>query len=212
MLFSTLVSLLLVATAMADTTTTTSKSDSTTKSATSGTDMTGTTAVSSETIPTGTDDYIAYTTTSSISSRTLFALSSTTSDPVSDASNSTSTHTKTSSTATVTVLSGSGHHSTANSSSSQNATSTATSALPTNTQKCNGYAEFCEKQFSNITFVAAHNSPFVKPGNAASNQVYEVKTQLDNGIRMCRSNLSLPNPPETYQLTNLFRSGDRNPL
>jgi hypothetical protein len=32
--------------------------------------------------------------------------------------------------------------------------------------------------------VAAHNSPFVRKGNAAANQDFTVKYQLDDGVRM----------------------------
>ena len=66
----------------------------------------------------------------------------------------------------------------------QTATSTSSSALPTNTVPCNGWTEFCQRSYSNVTMVAAHNSPFVKPGNAAANQALEVVTQLNDGIRM----------------------------
>jgi len=65
-----------------------------------------------------------------------------------------------------------------------NATSTSSSVQPTNTQPCNGHPEFCSRKFSNITMVAAHNSPFVRPNNAASNQALDVTTQLNDGIRM----------------------------
>jgi hypothetical protein len=34
--------------------------------------------------------------------------------------------------------------------------------------------------------VVAHNSPFVKPHNAASNQLYPVESQLNDGIRGCK--------------------------
>lgn len=67
-----------------------------------------------------------------------------------------------------------------------NATASA-SSTPThvvNTQPCNGWAEFCERSYSNITMVAAHNSPFVRTGNAAANQALDVTSQLDDGIRM----------------------------
>ncbi|PGH10385.1 hypothetical protein GX51_00143 [Blastomyces parvus] len=66
-----------------------------------------------------------------------------------------------------------------------NATRTATtsSAKPTNTRPCNGYAEFCERKYSNITNVAAHNSPFAREGNIASNQNLPVTIQLNDGIR-----------------------------
>jgi hypothetical protein len=33
--------------------------------------------------------------------------------------------------------------------------------------------------------VAAHNSPFVRPNNAASNQRLDVIQQLNDGVRMC---------------------------
>jgi hypothetical protein len=49
--------------------------------------------------------------------------------------------------------------------------------------RCNGYAEFCDRKYSNITYVVAHNSPFHRAHNAASNQDFDVSTQLDNGIR-----------------------------
>lgn len=63
-------------------------------------------------------------------------------------------------------------------------TSTTSSAQPVNTQPCNNYPEFCTRRYGNITEVAAHNSPFVKPGSAASNQQLGVIAQLNDGIRM----------------------------
>lgn len=64
--------------------------------------------------------------------------------------------------------------------------STSVAARPTvNTQPCNGYVEFCDRKFSNVSMVVAHNSPFVKPHNAASNQIYPVLTQLQDGVRGC---------------------------
>lgn len=71
-------------------------------------------------------------------------------------------------------------------SSNTTGSGTATSATPapTNTQPCNGYVEFCARNYSNITYVAAHNSPFDRKGNLASNQAYSVTTQLNDGIRM----------------------------
>ena len=48
---------------------------------------------------------------------------------------------------------------------------------------CNGYAEFCDRKYSNITYVVAHNSPFHKAHNAASNQDFDVTIQLNDGIR-----------------------------
>lgn len=57
---------------------------------------------------------------------------------------------------------------------------------PSNTRPCNGYSEFCNRKFSNVSMVVAHNSPFVVPHNAASNQVFPVLHQLENGIRGCK--------------------------
>jgi len=49
--------------------------------------------------------------------------------------------------------------------------------------KCNSYEEFCDRKYSNVTYVVAHNSPFHIANNAASNQDFDVTTQLDNGVR-----------------------------
>ncbi|KAF2035551.1 PLC-like phosphodiesterase [Setomelanomma holmii] len=57
-------------------------------------------------------------------------------------------------------------------------------ARPSNTQPCNNYVEFCNRKYSNITEVCAHNSPFTKQNNAARNQAYGVTQQLNDGIRM----------------------------
>ena len=69
---------------------------------------------------------------------------------------------------------------------SGNATATTTGGgpQPTNTRPCNGHPLFCDRAYSNITMVAAHNSPFVRPGNIASNQNLDVTAQLNDGIRM----------------------------
>lgn len=64
------------------------------------------------------------------------------------------------------------------------ATKSSTSAEPVNTTPCNNYPELCNRSYSNITFVAAHNSPFVNPNNAAANQALPVLDQLNDGIRM----------------------------
>ena len=75
-----------------------------------------------------------------------------------------------------------------------NATASSSSAQPINTVPCNGHPSFCSRSYSNITHVAAHNSPFVRPGNAASNQMLEVETQLNDGIRMLQF--------QTHQVNN----------
>ncbi|KAL9601303.1 MAG: hypothetical protein Q9219_002598 [cf. Caloplaca sp. 3 TL-2023] len=61
---------------------------------------------------------------------------------------------------------------------------TSTAPQPTNTQPCNNYPEFCTRRYSNVTEVAAHNSPFVASNNAAANQALGVADQLNDGIRM----------------------------
>ncbi|CAO2658679.1 Nn.00g064020.m01.CDS01 [Neocucurbitaria sp. VM-36] len=63
-------------------------------------------------------------------------------------------------------------------------TSTGTAARPSNTQPCNNYVEFCNRKYSNITEVCAHNSPFIRQNNVARNQDYGVTQQLNDGIRM----------------------------
>lgn len=68
-----------------------------------------------------------------------------------------------------------------------NGTRTAGAPTASNTQPCNNYPELCQRSYGNITEVCAHNSPFAKKGNAASNQVLDVISQLDDGIRMCKS-------------------------
>ncbi|KIV95032.1 hypothetical protein PV10_02739 [Exophiala mesophila] len=88
--------------------------------------------------------------------------------------------------ATQTLLVGSAQSTTVNGTASGNATAFATTSAPqpTNTVPCNGFVEFCQRQYSNITHVGAHNSPFVRPGNLASNQELDVTTQLNDGVRM----------------------------
>lgn len=82
---------------------------------------------------------------------------------------------------------------TSSSTSSENATATDTGAQPSNTQPCNNHVEFCTRKYSNITMVGAHNSPFVRPGNSASNQELPVQMQLDDGIRFLQAQIRWPN-------------------
>ena len=139
-------------------------------------------------IPTGSDvSYISYSTTSTQNSSTVilattFAVAN--GSILSDGSSTQSSSTSTS----ISLLQGtkgaSATTSISNSTSNSTASSTSTSAGPTNTQPCNNYPEFCSRSYSNITFVAAHNSPFVNPNNAAANQQLPVLNQLNDGIRM----------------------------
>ncbi|MCJ1435491.1 hypothetical protein MMC27_004865 [Xylographa pallens] len=73
------------------------------------------------------------------------------------------------------------------------APSTLSTPSSTNTALCNGYPELCGRQYSNITYVAAHNSPFDIPNNLASNQDYGVIAQLDNGVRMLQGQTHVVN-------------------
>lgn len=121
-----------------------------------------------------------------------------------------SSSTSMSSSPSVTLLVG-GHRTTSSSSGNGTAltrnsigTQTSSSAQPTNTQPCNNYPEFCERKYSNITYVAAHNSPFSRPGNAASNQQLDVTYQLNDGIRMRKSILSQLSLHDAYLLTSQY--------
>ncbi|GAA5970538.1 hypothetical protein JCM11641_007345 [Rhodosporidiobolus odoratus] len=49
---------------------------------------------------------------------------------------------------------------------------------------CNGYAELCDRKYSEVSIIGAHNSYGVSAGSIAANQNYTVETQLNNGIRM----------------------------
>ncbi|RAR05372.1 PLC-like phosphodiesterase [Stemphylium lycopersici] len=86
---------------------------------------------------------------------------------------------------------------------SENGTASATASAPprpTNTRPCNGHVEFCERKFSNISMVVAHNSPFVRKDNAASNQEYPVLNQLNDGIRGLQFETQKPNASSEIRL------------
>lgn len=71
-------------------------------------------------------------------------------------------------------------------------TTTDSSPQPTNTTPCNNYVELCDRKYSNITNVACHNSPFVRPGNAGSNQALPVLAQLNDGVRFLQAQIRFP--------------------
>ncbi|KAK4452348.1 PI-PLC X domain-containing protein 1 [Podospora aff. communis PSN243] len=98
------------------------------------------------------------------------------------------TSSSSSSSDTVTFLTGSA------TTTSGNATTTSTVAapVPTNTRPCNNYPEFCDRKYSNITEVGAHNSPFVRQGSAAANQQLDVIDQLNDGIRFLQAQIQWP--------------------
>jgi hypothetical protein len=70
--------------------------------------------------------------------------------------------------------------------SSHTGTTTSSAPVASNTVPCNNYPEFCNRKYSNITEVCAHNSAFSIKNNAASNQEYGIVDQLDDGIRMSK--------------------------
>ncbi|KAL2836148.1 PLC-like phosphodiesterase [Aspergillus pseudoustus] len=144
-----------------------------------------TTTIDDATVPTG--EYITYTTTSYLTSHGSVIDSTAVEVTATPGSNITVANATTTSTSdTVTVLMGG--QTTISGNATNNATQTSShtpSATPVvNTQPCNGWPEFCNRKYSNITMVAAHNSPFVVQGNVASNQALDVEYQLDDGIRM----------------------------
>lgn len=146
-------------------------------------DGTLTTTISEATLPTG--DYLSYSSTITLSD----GHGATTSTITSASANATafSNSTSTSTTDSLTVLVGGGHTMTLGNSTANatHTTSSSPSASPViNTRPCNNYPELCNRKYSNITMVAAHNSPFDRVGNAASNQAFDVVTQLNDGIRM----------------------------
>lgn len=148
------------------------------------------TPISEATLPTGTyETYSSTVTLSTDSTGGVYTVGNgtgthTASTTGTASGNSTGTTGPTTTSQSITVLSGG----VGGSSLAANATRTgapASSSSPVvNTRPCNGYPEFCNRNYSNITMVAAHNSPFVRPGNAAANQDLPVLTQLNDGIRM----------------------------
>ncbi|KAK3988649.1 hypothetical protein QBC44DRAFT_329050 [Cladorrhinum sp. PSN332] len=93
-------------------------------------------------------------------------------------------------TETVTYLTGS-----ITSPTTTNATTSSTTTappVPTNTRPCNNYPELCNRKYSNITEVGAHNSPFVRAGSAAANQAFNVTDQLNDGIRFLQAQIQWP--------------------
>lgn len=52
--------------------------------------------------------------------------------------------------------------------------------------KCNGYQELCDRKYSNITYIGAHDSYAVGDNynDVAANQVTNVTSQLNDGIRL----------------------------
>ncbi|PYH98329.1 tat pathway signal sequence [Aspergillus ellipticus CBS 707.79] len=175
------------------------KDDSSTTSATSDgvltLDGTITSTISEATVPTG--HYLSYTSTITLDNGHTVTSTGNETAATSSSNATTTSHNATMVTTTsesLTLLVGGGHTGAVNGSNATTTASTSASSTPVvNTQPCNGYTEFCSRKYSNITMVAAHNSPFVKPGNAAANQAFAVTDQLDDGIRMLQFQVHLVN-------------------
>lgn len=159
-------------------------------------------------VPTGTSvTYATYTATSTIPSGSLSGSIELLSTTIAFANRSLtiaeSSSGSSSSSPSVTILQGGQGASTTstlagNSTSNSTASRTSSSAQPTNTQACNNYPEFCSRKYSNITYITAHNSPFVNPSNAAANQEYGVIAQLNDGVRMLQGQTHFVNDTIYY--------------
>ncbi|KAI0686075.1 PLC-like phosphodiesterase [Cytidiella melzeri] len=68
------------------------------------------------------------------------------------------------------------------------ATSTGTAAharsVESRATSCNGFAELCDRNYGNVTFVGAHDSYAVGTNSLSTNQDYDVTQQLTDGIRL----------------------------
>ncbi|MCJ1475280.1 hypothetical protein MMC13_003942 [Lambiella insularis] len=168
------------------TSTATISTDTATATATSLSDNNG------GSLPTGSGvSYISYSTTITVSTtQSSFNASVLTGNLTSTGPDSSTTTAD----PTATVLVGT------NSPSALNGTSSSTAIGPstTNTTPCNGHPEYCSRQYSNLTYIAAHNSPFDIPNNIASNQEYDVFAQLNDGIRMLQGQTHVVNDTVYY--------------
>nr|POF12659.1 putative secreted protein [Quercus suber] len=118
---------------------------------------------------------------------------STTSGADNATSSSTSTNsqiTRTSKSQDLIVLGGA---TTTSSNGTATTSTTTTAVVPTNTTPCNNYPEFCNRKYSNITEVCAHNAAFHIKNNIASNQHYGIVQQLNDGIRVIQGETHLVN-------------------
>lgn len=59
-------------------------------------------------------------------------------------------------------------------------------------QVCNGHAEFCDRTYSNITFIGSHDSAFVG-SSVADNQETSVADQLAQGVRFLQAQTHFDN-------------------
>ncbi|CAK1365062.1 hypothetical protein CB0940_08685 [Cercospora beticola] len=62
---------------------------------------------------------------------------------------------------------------------------------------CNNSPDLCERSYSNITYLGAHNSPFLRDEttsfSTSGNQFYNTTTQLAAGVRLVSAQIQTPN-------------------
>jgi hypothetical protein len=96
--------------------------------------------------------------------------------------------------------------------SSHTGTTTSSAPAVSNTVPCNNYPEFCNRKYSNITEVCAHNSAFSIKNNAASNQVLSIVDQLDDGVRMSmHPRTNIPSKDADYRQSKAKSTGSTTP-
>jgi hypothetical protein len=87
--------------------------------------------------------------------------------------------------------------------------SAATTVRERRATTCNGFSQFCDRSYGNITFVGSHDSYAVGVNNVFANQDYNVTQQLNDGIRMLQ--MQAHNQSGTIQLCHtscsLFNGG-----
>lgn len=196
---------LLAATAVAQETTTTESTGTRDSTTTDGpTVVSVTTPVA---LPSGTYEQVSTTRTLSDGETEVLTSTSTGHNNSTMTTSGNGTVITTTSNALTLLVGGGGTTTLGNSSMNGTATTsgTATATPVVNTQPCNNYPEFCSRKYSNITMVAAHNSPFVRKNNVAANQVLDVTQQLNDGVRMCEytsNSRNLGTFPLTYGSTS----------
>ncbi|PWN29566.1 hypothetical protein BDZ90DRAFT_207049, partial [Jaminaea rosea] len=62
-------------------------------------------------------------------------------------------------------------------------------SLTSRATTCNGHSELCERLYSNVTYIGAHNSYGIAQGtsNSFANQAQPITTQLNDGIRLLQA-------------------------
>lgn len=72
---------------------------------------------------------------------------------------------------------------------------------------CNGHAELCDKKYSKVTFLGAHNS-YAVGASVADNQNKDVTDQLNDGIRTLQIQTLVTFSICEFQLTRRHNASD----